>query len=1853
MPEENNSKKVSFVRSKLFAVLVAVVSTMIVMSLAGWLIFIVLPSMPGAEEGTEDVRDEETLAINKIDFDPTGKTGYNVTFVFNQDVVTDEEIGKDIKDKQFFKFEPKIPEDGVYVWESTYRLTFKPNTGLLPSTEYKAIMQPGAFDMWKGKITNKLNYDFKTVMFKVETVSGNMVKDLDNTNVVKYKFNIFFNLLVTPEDVKKHTKITLDNEEISYTIQDLPTGTKIANRITLTTADIKKLDKVQYLNLTITEDLKCSACQIGLEEKYEHSARIGEREYLNIYDVAVFSKEDDSQYIKLSLNQQVDADAVKSYLSISPEVDYKLSGGSYYLQLDGDFEEDTTYEITLSKGFQSIYGAEVKETITREVFIKDVEPEVILKSPSMNFTSEGYYLPKEQSGKISISTINVDKVDVEVFKVFSNNIVYFLQDHKNNFGYYDYYGGYYYDYYNGNELDRVSKSVFDKVVDVKDSKNMRVYTDIDLSEYISQEKKGIYKIKARDNDYRWRDSDRWIIATDLGMVVKKGKNDLIVWVNSLKTLDPKPFVDVKLISYTNQVIAEGKTDRNGVYKFTNLKEVMGDFKPFVVIAETKDDFSFVKTKDDQRLSTVDFEVSGYTLPENGIDTYMYMDRDIFRPGDEANIVSVLRSTNNIEIPSMPVKLKIFDPKNQVLHELKSNLDDALITDFNFDIPSYATTGYYRAVLYMGDDKDIGSYRFQVEEFMPATIKVDIDFDKDYYKPGDTVKTTVNGMTLFGPPADGRKVEAKVYFNSRSFRPDGYSKYTFGDYVNKTFHSFSNSLGQFKLDSEGNKVYTIDVSSNTRPPSLLQGNVTASVFDAGGRAVSSSKRFYVYPYEKYIGVNRLSDYYHQTDVPVPMDLVVVDKDGNEVDFEEMEVRVEKAYYVNILRRGSNGKLRYVSERRNEVVETATLTGDDLSEPYTYVPSESGSYTVTFKLDEDGSTTSIRFYAYGWGGDSFSLSEPDKLLVELDKEEYQPGDIANVIIRSPFAGKLLLTVERDRVLFQHIVNLENNTANIKLKIGEDFGPNAYVSGTLIRSIDYAEPFTPVRAFGIAPLKINNPKTKLTVNIDSPDKMEPNKPLRIKLNVPEAKSDTARVTVAAVDEGILMLTGYQNPDPHSYFYRKRTLEVDTFDLYNYIIPDEEKVKVLYSNPGGSEAENGRQASDYLQKTDTKRVKPTSLWSGIVKLDNNGNTTITMDVPEFNGTLRVMAVAIDGKAYGSASKETIVRAPIVLSPSLPRFLTMNDSYVFPIGVYNDTGVDGDFVVRMKDNGFVNFESAEQKVFVKNGKEEIIYFNVESKNKIGDVYFTIEASGNGKNVEKKIEMPQRSHRSPISEVVTGSLKAGEPVSLSVAEGWIPDATEFSLKVSSLPSVKFTNSLSYLLRYPYGCAEQTTSKVFPLLYFDDLVDAAEPGLTSGTGRESAWYIERGIRKLESMQRYDGSISYWPGGSYTNDWASIYVAHFLIEARKSGHQVSQRVIDGLMDWLKTVVNRNLNDDKYYYRSELTKKCYAHYVLALAGDPQLAGMFYIKNNLLGDLYNSAKYMLTGALALSGQIDLGKELLDAKYNVESDTERETGNVFRSTTRTVAIMLNVLAEVDSNHQMIPDLIEELESKANHGRWYSTQDNAFAMLAIGKVYKKRSGDNYTVRIADKRLGQLGTYQAGNKPLNIELGNDSELELTLDGSGEAYYSLTMFGIPSVDVEPYDKGIKVRRKYVTADNKHLDLSDVKVGQLVVAKITIEATKSLENVAIVDLLPAGFEIENPRLSTSSALSWADSSYSAQYMDIRDDRLMLFSNVSTNDRTFYYTLRAVTEGSFKVPAIMAEAMYDPDFSSLYGAGNLTIKK
>jgi len=633
-------------------------------------------------------------------------------------------------------------------------------------------------------------------------------------------------------------------------------------------------------------------------------------------------------------------------------------------------------------------------------------------------------------------------------------------------------------------------------------------------------------------------------------------------------------------------------------------------------------------------------------------------------------------------------------------------------------------------------------------------------------------------------------------------------------------------------------------------------------------------------------------------------------------------------------------------------------------------------------------------------------------------------------------------------------------------------------------------------------------------------------------------------------------------------------------------------------------------------------------------------------------MAVAFSGNKFGSSDKKLFVREPIVLTPTFPRFVASGDQFYVPVNIYNGTGGTADIEVKLNTKGPVNIMDSDLKTInIEQGKEGQVYFQLQADKTMGKLESTLSAKGGGEQTKMTVDVPLRPPVPFITLSGRGSVTADNPATFIFPTDWIEGTTDFSLSISAFPAVKFANSLQFLLRYPHGCIEQTTSKLFPLLYFNDLAKIAEPELFNTNSAD--YYIEEGIGKLINMQLSSGAFAYWPRGEYINNWSSIYASHFLVEARKVGYVISNRVYNRMIRALRSQVRDYVSGDRYSYQAAI----YACYVLALAGKADKSTMLYFKNNVLDKLSDYSQYQLAGAFALSGDLQTARSLLPKSVAPVERDQRESGRNFNSSIRAKAIMLDILAEIDPNHPSIPVLVEQITNSATKtGRWYTTQENAYAFLALGKILKKQSGANYagTATIDGKLYTKFDTQNFNFSDKNWQ---GKQVKIEIQGEGTCYFSWRADGIPStMSIAETDNDLMARRHYLNEQGTPVDYTSFKQGDMVIAKITIKApNESLENVAIVDMLPAGFEIENPRLQSRKGIDWIGKrAYRPMYMDIRDDRLILYGNFRYGkEEVFYYGLRAVTEGSFILPPIQAEAMYAPMKSSVASSGKVVVSR
>lgn len=1846
-----------------------------------------------------DVRARTRYSVKT--FAPQGEVPQWVDFsiTFSEAVIDKSRVGTEVP-AEALRFTPAV--QGAARWIARDRVGFFLDAPLAPSAQYTVQLTPEFNPSETFQLTGQKEFEFATYPFAVQQARMEFTADDAREHATGFG-TIAFNYPVTIVDLKAHLSIELDDEtEIPYQIE---TDTATARTVRFETKRIKRGTADREIKIKIEKGFKCTGGKIGLEKASVTPVILRGRGTLGVTYSDVWES-DGTPYISVSFSAPVLSDAIESYIELTPAVAYQVTSNYRNVQIHGNFKRRTTYTLKIRRGLTARNDAVLKQDYMTRLKIPDIRPQ-------LRFLGDGFFLARRGHLNLGLATINVKRVKLNIEKVFANNLIYV------------------------SKLERWSrwsrnlgKPIHAEEIDIPSRLNEEVTTPISLEEYLSDEHVGIFKVVARNASRGWDSAHQWVLITDLGISAKRTGDRLYVWVKSLATGAPVPTARVKLISDNNQTLLEGTTNWAGYIEFTDVSEKTEDFTPFMITVAKRDDLAFIQLNRHQ-IATADFNIAGSAYLQKGYEAFLYTSRGVYRPGETVQLAGIVRGPKQVTPQPLPARIEVLSPNGRIMRELRLQTNESGACDVQISIPDYALTGNYIVKMRIAD-RVVGRVQFQVEEFMPDRMKVAVTADKSTYKLGEKLGVEVSAINLFGPPAVDRKVEASCELEAVPFvkkdtipgaKATQWDSFVFGN-ARSNFEKQRIGLGEAKTDATGKAYYQFTIPETLKAPSLLNATLTATVSEVGGRSVTASHRVVIHPYSHYVGLRRTKTGGAKINQPLRFDYIAVNDAMAVASGRALKLSLHKVHWNTILRQNSAGRYEYVSEPQTTEVETVALTSVETVQTVTLTPSDYGEYRVHLEDIVSTATAELGFYVSGWGNVPVSMEHPTRLELTLNKTAYRPGQTAKLYIKAPFPGTLLLTVEREKVLSYRTITMKNNTTTLSIPVRYAYRPNVYLSATLVRATPTEGTMTdkksplPARAFGVIPLKIDETRRRLSMQLsvnghqltDGLVRQDPSLTDNRQLKTDDSKEVTVLpnsevaiafrvhgrrswqkydVCIAAVDEGILALTDFKTPNPHGYFYRQRGLKTRSYDLYSGILP--EIANVTDNSSTGGDASTTRQAElrKRLSTGSIRRVKPISLWSGFVKTDGNGRGTVQFKIPQFNGTLRLMAVAFAGGDYGGTEAYLTVREPIVLTPTFPRFLAGGDKVRVPVTLFNGTDVEGEFRVELQASGDVRLLSASEvnplqlsqedsekesgsqtpptniidklsiDKRVNAGAEAQVFFDILVQDAIGEASFNLSAHGNTQTTQLDVKIPLRSAAPPITKTGQGVVRAGEPIDFIFPSNLIPDSSEFNLTLSPFPNIRFADSLRYLIRYPHGCLEQTTSKVFPLLYFSDLARSVEPMLASEDSVDH--YITSGITKIESMLKSDDRFAYWPGGTYVNPWSSIYASHFLVEARKAGYEVSDRVYDAMLRGLKTQAKFSPNTEDKNDAQEIRKKIslatYAAYVLAAAGHPDRGTMHYLKNRGLSGLSDYSHFQLAGAFALSGELETALSMLPVSVSPnfnKGNGQRETGGTLDSPIRAQAIMLDVLAEVNENHPSIPMLVQNLSEAASEGnRWATTQENAFAFLSLGKILKKQMDRNYT-GILTFNGEHFADFDATETRYADKAWDGMRVELSVKGEGSCYYYWSAFGIQRDSfIEEYERELQVRRRYFNKDGEERT-GTFGHGELLIAEINAKAlTANLENVVVVDMLPTGFEIENPRLESRAGIPWLKAQdFKPDYIDISDDRLIFFGTFPRQrERKFYYALRAVTQGEFTLPPIVAEAMYDTTKSAVTGSMRISV--
>jgi uncharacterized protein YfaS (alpha-2-macroglobulin family) len=1756
----------------------------------------------------------------------------NLLFRFNKSLVNDSLLNF-WDSTEYVSFEPNIP--GRFRWQSPDELVFSPSKPLLPATEYKAkvkneVLRYTSYDNVKAKD----DISFHTPPLLLDDAQITWVLQDENSRVALPQFSLHFNYAVKPEDLKNKLSIEVEGKKTDYSLQTISPSNEVVIRLT----NFKSEDKNYQAKVKIEKGLIPQNGNNSTQEDIESLLSIPSPYVLNINNIE--SDHDGTEgTVHISTSQQLTGENISSLISFEPKIKYTTEYDDFGVTLRSpQFSADESYSLTIGKGLRGKIGGVLKEDYNGSVAFGRIESNV-------HFTnSKAVYLSKKGSGNIEVRITNVAKVKLIISKIYENNL---LMADRN--GYYpkDDDDAEYASYREGGEdyIDATAGDViYSKEIDTRSLPKSGAGRILNISQFEDRlpEAKGIYHVKLRSTTDYWISDSRFISLSDIGLISKKGEDKLYVFANSIKTAASMEGVTINVYGSNNQLLGTGATNNEGVAEVPIAKKDFAGYKPAMVIAKTADDFNYLPFSN-TRVNTSRFDIGGKRINATGLDALVYAERDIYRPGETVNFSVLLRDRNWKCPGNIPIKIKFLLPNGKELKTFRKNLNEQGSTEGSIDISAAAITGSYLMEVYSSNDVLLSSKNFMIEEFVPDRIKVATKLSKPFLLPQETATLSINAINFFGPPAANRNYETEIQVSQKQFAPKSFPGYDFGLANQKTF--FDKLVKEGKTDAEGNASESYTVPALYANTGLLQAAFYTTVFDETGRPVSRSVTSDIYTQNVFHGIKDDGYYYYSLNQPVNFKLVSVDKNGNATSG-SAKVKVIKHEYRTVLTK-SGDYFRYDSQEEDKVLLEKDLTIAN-GTSFVYIPRTPGDYEIRVYRPDANAYVGKKFYSYGsWGMDnsSFEVNTEGQIDISLDKEKYNSNETAKLLFKTPFSGRMLVTLETDHVLSYQYIDVANRTASLDLKMTTENVPNVYVTATLIKPHQVSDiPLTV--AHGFENITVEEKSRKMNVVIEAKKSTRSRTHQKVKVNA----APGSFVTLAAVDNGVLQVTDFKTPDPYNYYYQKQALAVTAYDIYPLLFPE---LRARLSSTGGDGELN---MDKRVNPMPAKRFKIVSYWSGIKKANNSGAAEFEFDIPQFSGEVRLMAVAYKDQTFGSAEATTTVADPIVLSSSLPRFLSPGDTALLPVTISNTTGKIANGQATISVSGPVKIVgSNNQTISINSNSEGKANFKIVAGDQINIAKIAVTINAMGENFVEENEISVRPPSTLQKLTGSGSIAGGSTQKILMpANDFIPGSASYELVVSRSPVAEIADQLKYLVQYPYGCTEQTVSAAFPQLYYADFSDLVNSN--SNNKLNANTNVLEAIRKIKMRQLYTGAVTLWDNEGTEDWWATVYSAHFLLEAKKAGFDVDESLIGTMLGYLAEKLKSKQTINYYYNRDQQRKIApkevsYSLYVLALGNRSQVSAMNYYKANpqLLA---LDGRYLLSAAYAISGDKRSFNSLLPASFSGEESVQ-QTGGSYYSATRDEAIALNSLMDVDPGNAQIPLMAKHLTNRLKTERYLNTQERAFSFLALGKLARVTAKSNVTaeVKIDGKTIAKIdGSDWKGGKQIVIS----NNIEIATKGNGRLYYSWQAEGISASGAyKEEDNYVRVRRTFYDRYGRIITGNTFSQNDLIIVGISLEKSysNSIENVVITDLLPAGFEIENPRTKDLPGMDWIKNASEPTALDVRDDRIHFFVDAHSSKQNYYYAVRAVSLGQFKQGPVSADAMYNGEIHSYHGAQTIRV--
>ncbi|MGH6931287.1 MAG: MG2 domain-containing protein [Dongiaceae bacterium] len=1522
----------------------------------------------------------------------------------------------------------------------------------------------------------------------------------------------------------------------------------------------------------------------------------------------------------------------EDYVKLEPAAQPTFTVTGDTLCLHG-LEFGARYDLNILAGLPSIDDERMESADSVAVAIGD-------RMPSVGFPGSTYVLPKVGSAGIPLISVNVDRAELHLLRVTDRNLVQQIQQ------------GRLLRSLDGYERSQVSQDIGEELwtgeLEIVSRKNLRVTTLVPIAEILKETKPGIYVLTAErpgEDPYGWNyRATQWFVISDLGLTTFSGADGAHVFARSLSTGQPIEGVDLRLYARNNDELASGVTDSSGIGSFDpGLLRGTGGRVATALMARAGDgDFTFIDlTRPAFDLS--DRGVGGRPAP-GAMDAFFYTDRGVYRPGETAQLIVLLRDNAGTAIDGMPLTTRIFRPDGVLASEQMFNADRGGGYHIPLPISDAALTGNWNVYAHI-DPKGpaVGSTSFLVEDVVPARIEVKVKSSVDHLSIDSVAKIAVDARYFYGAPASGLPVKATMMVSRNDTPVAAYPDYTF-TLADETVSARQFPLSDARTDDSGHAELDAVLENIPSTPQPLKATLNVEVLELGGRPVIEAIELPIDNQPILVGLKPLfPDGQVPNGVEAAFDVIATTSAGTPANVDKLRyqfVREDWDYqwYYN------GGYWDYEIAIRDQPLSSGELALAAGVPGHIGAVVEWGRFRVEIFDPASGAAASYRFSS-GWWTSPGSALTPDKLQITTDRELYNAGDTATAFIKAPFAGPMLVAIATDRVLETRMIDADPNGTEITIPVEAKWGAGAYLLATAYRPSGAGDAHGPGRAVGVAWLGLDPAARTLNVALSIPDVVLPRQTIDLPVLVTgRDDDDKAFLTVAAVDEGILQLTEFTTPDPRKFLFGKRRLGIEIRDLYGNLINGKDGDRGSVRSGGDASALARRGAPPV-------NIQMVALFSGIVELDAEGRASVPLVLPDFNGRLRLMAIAYDRDKVGMSDGALVVRDPVVVQTSMPRFLATGDQSELIVTLQNIAGASGSYQVNLAADGPVSItEGASSSHDLASGSGASVRVKLSAIG-IGESLISLSVTGPGESrIDRQLKLGVRPPQLSIVERTSRRLEPGESLTLSQAalERFVAGSGELYASFSPKPNLDVPGLLRSLDRYPYGCLEQTTSRAMPLLYVGDVArlwQVTEENVSNATQSR----VQQAIFRVSERQRFDGGFGMWRSDSTTETWLSAYAMEFLVRARQQGYSVSDLVLEQGLRWLDQYSQNFQQDDA----EDLGARAYAHYVLARMNAGDLSSLRYLHDNWLKRMPTGLAAAQIGA-ALEMHGDRGRAAVTFKFAVDKvERERRALRDYGSALRDLAATLTLLLETKVASENPAPLLDRLVGLQFATEYLSTQEQAWLVMAA-KAVADGNSDQMTLSI-DGVVQEPNADSLDIRPAPIELQHG--LSVSNAGSSPVWATATIMGAPIEDLPATSKGFSIVRKYFTLDGTEVSLDKIKQSDILVVVISGTADGHDNRQAlVVDLLPAGFEIENARLAdarTTEQIGWLSGLVATQYVEFRDDRFIAAFDLDWGQRNYKvaYLVRAVTPGRYRLPASQVEDMYLPENRARTAMGNVTV--